>query len=172
MTIEFTYLNGPNEGQKIELDPKKPELILGRSHDVDLSIDNKNISRKHAKIKQDIDGVWIEDLKSKNGIFVNAHKITEPVLLNDSDEIGLGDLKLRFTDSNAAILKRLSILPAFAEPEPLTPNPEPTQKEPEVPAVPLPPPPPPSPALDYIYMGLLALVVIGLIIGALLWLGA
>lgn len=169
MTVEFTYLNGPNEGKVLELDPKKPELILGRSHDVDISIDNKNISRKHAKIKQDIDGVWIEDLKSKNGIFINGHKITEPVLLNDSDEIDLGDLKLKFTDSNAAMLKRLSVLPAFAEAVP-TPKLEPAKEEPKIPVAP--PPPPPSPVLDYVYMGLMALVVIGLVIGALLWLGA
>lgn len=168
MSTELTYLSGPHEGQIIALDPKKTELILGRSSDVDISIDNKNISRKHAKLKQDIDGIWIEDLKSKNGILVNGHKITAPVLLNDSDEIELGDIKLLFSDSNAAMLKRLSILPAFSEPAAETP--EQAEETPKAPAAPMPPPPSPMP--DYIFMGLMALVVLGLIIGALLWVNA
>lgn len=172
MATELIYLSGPSEGQIINLDGQKPELVLGRSHDVDISIDNKNISRKHAKFKQDIDGVWVEDLKSKNGVFVNGKKITEPVLLNDSDEIDLGDLKLKFTDSNAAMLKRLSILPAFGEPPSATPE-QPSEQPPEQPkAAPAPPLKLPSPATDYIFMGLMALVVLGLLIGALLWLGA
>ncbi|MEI6806796.1 MAG: FHA domain-containing protein [Myxococcaceae bacterium] len=169
MATQLTYLNGPDEGQKITLDSQKSEFIIGRSPTVEFAIDNKNISRKHCKLKQDIDGVWIEDLKSKNGVKVNQKKITEPVLLNDNDEIELGDLKLLFTDSNAAILKRLSVLPAFAEPE-AAPEAKPDSEEPKVPSEPL--APPHSPVLDYVYMGLMALVVIGLAIGALLWLGA
>ncbi len=167
MSVELIYLNGPMESQKISLDPQKPELTLGRSHEVDIVIDNKNISRKHCKLKQDIDGVWIEDLKSKNGVWVNGTRITEPQLLKDSDEIDLGDLKLKFTDSNAAILKRLSVLPAFQEPVPAKPQPS---EAPETPSVA--PPPPPSPWLDYVYMGLMGLVVLGLLIGAVLWLRA
>jgi pSer/pThr/pTyr-binding forkhead associated (FHA) protein len=169
MATELTYLTGPNEGQTLLLDPKKPELILGRSSDVDICIDNKNISRKHAKFKQDIDGVWIEDLKSKNGVFVNGRKITEPVLLDDSNEIELGDIKLKFSDSNAAMLKRLSILPAFGEPAAETP--EQTVEEAPKPSA-APPLPPPSPVPDYIFIGLMVLVVLGLIIGALLWVNA
>lgn len=166
MATELTYLTGPNEGQKIALDPQKPELILGRSGDADISIDNKNISRKHVKFKQDVDGVWIEDLNSKNGVFVNGHKIIAPVMLNDSDEIELGDIKLQFSDSNAAMLKRLSILPAFQEPAQVTPE-QPAEEAPKTPATP--PPPPPSPIPDYIFIGLMVLVALGLLIGALLW---
>lgn len=166
----LTYLNGPNQGQKVGLDPEKPELTLGRSPDVDLSIDNKNISRKHIKFKQDIDGVWAEDLKSKNGVWINGVKITDPVLLHDADEIQLGDLKLSFIDSNAAILKSLSALPAFAEPVSEKPAEE-ALKEVKKPIVAAgPPPTPPSPWLDYAYVGLMGVVVLGLLLGALLWL--
>lgn len=169
MATELIYQNGPNEGQVINLEGEKPERVLGRSPDVDIPIDNKNISRQHAKLKQDIDGVWIEDLKSKNGVFVNGKRITEPVLLTDSDEISLGDLKFKFTDSNAAMLKRLSILPAFGEPPSQTPE-QPAAEEPKAP--PAPPLKAPSPTTDYIFIGLMVAVVLGLIIGALLWLGA
>ena len=166
----LNYLNGPNQGQKISLDLSKPELTLGRSEQVDVSIDNQNISRKHVQFKQDIDGVWVEDLKSKNGVLINGQKITEPVLLKDADEIQLGDLKLSFTDSNAALMKSLSALPAFAPPEPEKPAEPATQAAPEKPAVPTPPPPPPKPWLDYLYIGLMGVVVLGLLVGAALWL--
>lgn len=187
----LSYLNGPRQGQKLNLDPQKPEIILGRSKDVDILIENKNISRKHAKFKQDIDGVWVEDLKSKNGVSVNEQKITESVLLKDGDVISLGDLKLSFVDSNAALIQRLSIVPAFQEANPEV-SPE-SSNTPEFPSEPSEPSeessleessepvsaasvePTPKKLLtssswpDYIYMGLMALVLLGLIVVALFW---
>ncbi|MES2504142.1 MAG: FHA domain-containing protein [Myxococcota bacterium] len=164
------YLNGPLSGQKIALDPKKPELIIGRSAEADIVIDSKNVSRKQAKIKQDVDGVWIEDLGSKNGTLLKDEPINAPTLLQDADEIRLGDLKLGFVDSNAAILKRLSIMPAFQDQNPPE-TPAPASEEPAAEAsAPKPAPVESSPWIDYAYIGLMTLVVIGLMVGAWFWL--
>src|SRR3989338_7684438 len=170
----LSYINGPEQGQKIKLDLSKPELTLGRSPQVDVSIQNQNISRKHVKFKQDIDGVWVEDLNSKNGVLVNGKKVTEPTLLKDSDEIQLGDLKLSFTDTNAALMKSLGALPAFAPPEPEKPAPEESDPEPDIKAQqaadpPALPHPAPKPWLDYVYIGLMGIVVLGILIGAAVW---
>lgn len=162
----FVFLNGPTSGQKLILDPQKSELILGRSPESDIVIDNKNISRKHAKLKQDIDGVWLEDLSSKNGVLVNDQKILAPVLLKDSDQIQLGDLKLELVDTNAALLKRLSVVPAFNPPESESPPPTSTPEQPTLPPQPV---KQPSHMIDYLYMGLMSLIVIGLLVGAYVW---
>ncbi len=159
----FIYQNGALAGQKVYLDSSKPELIIGRGPEATWQIDDKNISRKHAKIKQDIDGIWIEDLGSKNGTWVNDKQLSAPAQLNDSDIIGLGDLKLTFVDANAALLNRLSTVPAFHE------EPEPQQEPEQAPPAPLPKPPEPSHWVDYLYMILMCAVVVGLIVGAILW---
>lgn len=170
MSLDLTYLDGPLEGQKIPIEPDHPELILGRSPGCQIVIDSKNISRKHCKLKQDIDGIWIEDLASKNGVFINGKQIIASTLLSDSDEIQIGDIRLRFSDSNAAILKRLNSVPAFGEAQAQA-EPAETLKEEQAVETPEPAelPPPPSPVLDYIFIGLMGIIIIGLIIGALLW---
>ncbi len=163
----FIYQNGPMAGQKVQLDSAKPELIIGRGPEATWQIDDKNISRKHAKIKQDIDGIWLEDLGSKNGTWLNERQLSAPAQLKDADIIGLGDLKLTFVDSNAALLNRLSTVPAFYE-EP--------EAQPEIqqnaPTTPPPKPPEPSHWIDYTYMILMGVVLLGLVIGAILWMRA
>ena len=161
-TTYFIYQNGPLAGQKVYLDSAKPEIIIGRGPDATWQIDDKNISRKHAKIKQDIDGIWLADLESKNGVWLNEQRLSAPAQLKDADVIGLGDLKLSFVDANAALLNRLSTVPAFQEEEP-APKPA-TYTAPTIL-----PPAQPSPWIDYAYMLLMGAVVIGLIAGAILW---
>jgi pSer/pThr/pTyr-binding forkhead associated (FHA) protein len=161
----FIYQNGPMAGQKVQLDSSKPELIIGRGPEANWQIDDKNISRKHAKIKQDIDGIWIEDLSSKNGTWLNGQQLSAAAQLKDADVIGLGDLKLTFVDANAALLNRLSTVPAFQEEEPVkTPAPEPNN--PTTPPTKI---PESSHWIDYAYMILMGIVLIGLVVGAILW---
>ena len=56
----------------------------------------KSISRKHCRIFKIDELVYIEDLNSANGTFVNGKKITEKTVLNSNDKIKLGRVILRF----------------------------------------------------------------------------
>jgi serine/threonine protein kinase len=52
------------------------------------------ISREHARIFQQGQQLWLEDLDSTNGTFHNGHRIFDRVLLRDGDEIRLGNAAL------------------------------------------------------------------------------
>jgi len=66
------------------------KLVIGRGEGVQLWVNDKNISRAHCQMIYDDSGqLFVEDLKSRNGTFVNGQKIEEPRALNDGDEVGL-----------------------------------------------------------------------------------
>ena len=73
---------------EIRLD--SPELILGREPGLPGTIDDASVSRRHARLGWDGAGVVISDLGSKNGTFVKGMRVSEPVALEDGDEIRLG----------------------------------------------------------------------------------
>lgn len=71
----------------------KNGLTIGRSSDCDLVLDERYISRKHARITNR-DGVfWIEDLKSGMGVVVNGKRISK-TRIQDGDEIKFGPLRI------------------------------------------------------------------------------
>jgi hypothetical protein len=93
------------EGGRIEL-PLSKEVVIGRldaSHavfpDVDLTNEQgaeKGVSRRHARISRRIDQVFIEDLNSLNGTFLNATRLVPdlPYPLKSGDQVQLGKLVL------------------------------------------------------------------------------
>jgi adenylate cyclase len=72
------------------------EVVIGRSPDCQIVLKDFGISRTHAKISVDEDGVGIVDLKSKNGTQVNGVPIVEAPL-KDGDRILLGKFQLTFS---------------------------------------------------------------------------
>jgi pSer/pThr/pTyr-binding forkhead associated (FHA) protein len=81
------------EGKRTVLSGSR--VLLGRSRDCDLTIDDPNVSRRHAEFRNE-DGNWIvTDLGSTNGVKVNGRRAEETVL-RDGDEVALGLVKLRF----------------------------------------------------------------------------
>jgi len=97
-----------DKGVEIPLPPNQPELVIGRTDpvqniypDVDLAEqggENSGVSRRHARILQQPDGVYIEDLNSTNFTFLNRIRLqpgrTYPI--KDGDEIRLGVLTLEY----------------------------------------------------------------------------
>ncbi len=92
-------------GGRIEL-PLSKEVVIGRldaSHavfpDVDLSNEQgaeKGVSRRHARISRRVDQVFLEDLNSLNGTFLNATRLVPelPYPLKGGDLVQLGKLIL------------------------------------------------------------------------------
>jgi adenylate cyclase len=72
------------------------EVVIGRSPDCQIVLKDFGISRTHAKIVVDEDGIRIADLKSKNGTQVNGVPIVEAPL-KDGDRILLGKFQLAFS---------------------------------------------------------------------------
>ena len=72
-------------------------FVVGRQTYCDLVLNNHTVSREHAKFVKK-DGRWyIEDLQSRNGVWINGKRTGyEPVRLTDGDNILIGDVSLVF----------------------------------------------------------------------------
>jgi diguanylate cyclase (GGDEF)-like protein len=79
-------ISGPNVG---EFFPIRGGAVLGRALDVDVRLVDAGISRRHAEIVVDGDEIWLEDLGSKNGSFVNGVQVRRH-RLRAGDKIQLG----------------------------------------------------------------------------------
>jgi hypothetical protein len=75
-------LQGPLAGRRWEI---QDELIIGRENDCGIRIDDRQVSRHHARLMQRSGRVELEDLASKNGTFHSGKPISEVVTLADSD---------------------------------------------------------------------------------------
>jgi pSer/pThr/pTyr-binding forkhead associated (FHA) protein len=82
-------------GTERELDSSP--VTLGRAPDNDLVLDSDEFaSVKHARIEPRRDGVWVEDLNSTNGTFVNGMKLSRRQKLTPGDVIRVGETDLRY----------------------------------------------------------------------------
>lgn len=85
----------PIDGKPWAMAVDRPTRI-GRADDCTLCLNSRLISRHHAAITWDGTHLWIDDLGSRNGTFVNGKRTTSPTALNDRDELRLGDVILKF----------------------------------------------------------------------------
>lgn len=81
----------------------KAELFIGRSNDCDVVIDDPRASRRHARIFQRDDYMWLEDLESRNGILLNGEKIIGSHVLKDGYEFIIAGMLFRFLDPNSTM---------------------------------------------------------------------
>ena len=91
-------LGGPSVGRLYEID--KGEMIIGRSTDSDVSLEDSSISRHHARLERQGDRIVLMDMGSTNGIFVNAEKVSS-CSLRDGDHLRIGQstiLKFSYQD--------------------------------------------------------------------------
>ncbi|HEX8714908.1 MAG TPA: FHA domain-containing protein, partial [Solirubrobacteraceae bacterium] len=68
---------------------------IGRSLAADVRFDDPTVSRRHALIVRQPDGVRVLDDRSLNGVFVNGERV-EGKLLQDGDEIIVGRYRLSY----------------------------------------------------------------------------
>ena len=66
--------------------------LIGRSTDCDYCISHPLISRRHCSFDLRDGQIWVEDLRSLNGTFVNGDRITDPQLVHDRDRLDLAYL--------------------------------------------------------------------------------
>jgi pSer/pThr/pTyr-binding forkhead associated (FHA) protein len=92
--------SGDQTGEYLPLG--KRTSVIGRAESLPLQILDNLVSRKHLRIcfNKATDKYYVEDMNSKHGVFVNKHKITDPTVLTDGDEILVGNVTLLFTDEN------------------------------------------------------------------------
>lgn len=82
------FISGKYQGGEFPLVADK-QIIVGRSSDLDMVLVEDMVSRKHARIAMAEDQIWIEDLGSTNGTFVNGEKIKR-ARLKEGDRVLIG----------------------------------------------------------------------------------
>ncbi len=75
---------GPLNGQRWLI---KDDVLVGRDDSCNVVIQNRQVSRYHARLVNLSHGVQLEDLGSKNGTHINGREVVEPVMLQDGDII-------------------------------------------------------------------------------------
>jgi pSer/pThr/pTyr-binding forkhead associated (FHA) protein len=71
-------------------------ILVGRAPSADLRLDDPRVSRLHARIEMRDDGVFVEDLGSRNGTTVDGRAVTGPQRLEVDDEVAVGAAALVF----------------------------------------------------------------------------
>lgn len=98
---------------------QRTRTVIGRDIDCDIVLPDRLVSRHHAHVVWDTingrEGYVVEDLRSKNGTFVNGQEVAERRLLEDGDEIQIAlRFKLAFVDAGETAPLTFD-LPAGAE---------------------------------------------------------
>ncbi len=96
------FISGKYAGGEFTLEMNQ-ELIIGRSSELEMVLIEDMVSRHHAKITTTDTEIWIEDLGSTNGTFVNGEKITS-VKLKEGDRILIGSsiIKLVYEENDGS----------------------------------------------------------------------
>jgi hypothetical protein len=85
------------EGGEYSLDSSA--LTIGRAEQNDVAIDGDEFaSARHARVEPRRDGVWVHDLGSTNGTFVNGVRIDRPRKLVNGDVVRTGETELRYEE--------------------------------------------------------------------------
>ncbi len=94
----LTAISGSGFGKQYNID--KPITVLGRHPECDVTIDVGAVSRQHAQIHHSNGSFELEDLKSRNGTFLNGQEIAQRTRLHDGDLIRICDVEFSFHADN------------------------------------------------------------------------
>lgn len=90
----LVVVRGPNQGTRFVLDNET--TTAGRHPQSDIFLDDVTVSRHHAKLSLRGRHVWLTDLNSLNGTYVNRDLIDGEVALRTGDEVQIGKFRLLF----------------------------------------------------------------------------
>lgn len=82
------------DGQRLRVDKRR--VVLGRSRECDIQIEDSNVSRRHAELRQEGTAFWIVDLDSTNGLEVNGRKVKR-AKLDPGDTFTVGSTEVTFS---------------------------------------------------------------------------
>ncbi|QDS90092.1 Phosphoserine phosphatase RsbU [Rosistilla ulvae] len=90
----LSTISGPSKGARHEIPPG--EIIIGRHPECKVVVEVGAVSRHHAKIVRSDDAIQLEDLKSRNGTFVNGQLISGLHTLREGDQIRICEVEFSF----------------------------------------------------------------------------
>lgn len=112
----LSLLVEPPSGECLQVQVSRSPFLMGRLGDCDLTLRDKRISRRHARIQFEDGAYSIEDLQSRHGITINGERVDRSGL-TVGDRIGFG-IEDSFVitvgegfSPNAPLLKKVSQIP-------------------------------------------------------------
>ncbi len=90
MTWKLQAITGEFTSQEISIDR---DMLVGRHQDADLLLQAAEISRRHAALLLKDQLLWVQDLNSSNGTFVNDIRIEQEKQLHDGDIVQFASFK-------------------------------------------------------------------------------
>jgi hypothetical protein len=82
------------DGRRLRVDKRR--VVLGRSRECDIQVEDPNVSRRHAELRQEGSAYWIVDLDSTNGIEVNGKRV-QRAKLESGDSFTVGSTEITFS---------------------------------------------------------------------------
>lgn len=105
--MKISLVHQGKDGNSVTFNVQKLPVILGREADNDVALSDKSVSRLHSEIFLKKNKLFIKDLGSHNGTYVNNQKITSsPLSTNDVVRLGKTyELTVRIGDQKADIVR-------------------------------------------------------------------
>jgi pSer/pThr/pTyr-binding forkhead associated (FHA) protein len=100
MVTKLIVASGKSAGRTIAI--KRSKLLIGRAEECDVRPLSEEVSRRHCAVHVGPADVWVEDLGSRNGTFVNGEKIAGKIRVKDGDIIRVGGLELKVSCTEPA----------------------------------------------------------------------
>ena len=116
--LALRFISGKYQGGEFPL-PESGEIVIGRSSELDMVLVEDMVSRRHAKISVHDGDIFLEDLGSTNGSFVNGEKITRTKLAEgDRILIGTSIIKVVASDGSGSVKEAQANMDAVASARP------------------------------------------------------
>ncbi len=87
--FQFIVRTGPSAGKTYPLEAA--EISIGRDTSNNISLNDAEVSRKHARLIMKGSGYVLEDLGSTNGTFVNGNRLSGSIPLKSGDSVSFGE---------------------------------------------------------------------------------
>ena len=94
LSAVLLVFDGELAGRKFVLE--HPVIMVGRGSECDVVINDASISRQHAQFLRQADGVYVQDLNSRNGTRINGEPLLSPRLVKPGDIISIGSVRLKY----------------------------------------------------------------------------
>jgi DNA-binding NtrC family response regulator len=105
-------LDGPAGISRVELDGYD-NLILGSSDDVELRVPDRAISARHLRIRVLPGGVHLEDLGSRNGLFIGAAKVSSALLTRPDTRFVVGQTTIALRRAGEVNCRYQALVPGL-----------------------------------------------------------
>lgn len=107
MTWKLEAITGEFTGKVVNVEA---DMLVGRHQDAGLLLQSADVSRRHAAFLVKQDALYVQDLKSSNGTFVNDARVEHETLLKDGDIV-------QFASHKFSVLAPAVEVPPVVEPQ-------------------------------------------------------